>query len=1293
ETEESEEDEDSDEASEQKDQDSDETGEEAGEDQGKEADQDFTAYGEDEGFAIVPVCAGGSSVDADETTGAIRIRKTSRNNNQAWRIRRSGEYFYFESMTDGGKVVEAKGTSPGSEVEAGTEFNGSDSQLFKLEEAGDGTYFIRSGQNENIVWDVYSSSSADDTAIKLHNLHRKSNQRFRFVHLTTIEEMSDWGASRQDCFAADYDVWDGGADTSWYYADREAPVHSIDSSRELAGLSQLVREGTDDFQGRTIRLTRDISLGGLEWRRIGRKDRPFKGSFNGLGHAITGLTITTTDESDGFFGEVSGGVICNFAIKGAVSGEWNTGGVIGNLSRGHAVNIYSEVSVTRATDDNCGGICGRLGSDAYIEHCTQNARLNSGDKAPDRGGIAGYQCGVVRYCVNLQSVDCNWDHVGGIAGTCHGGKIEYCRNEGKISGGDDIQWAGGICGKADLDSVIFGCYNSGTVFSDDDDDVGGILGERVDDSKVMCCINTGRVYGDDRVGGIVGRGVCKYCFNAGYVTGDDDTGAVSGKAGGNLDWCRSLSWTAVQTCGSDSSGKGAEWKSADAVMSGEACYDLNRREAAPDLQGYGGIYGKEVFYQNIGGDPMPAFSGQKVSKSGGSYVNPDKSVRVEYKKGYGTVTGGGTYSSGRVVLKAEPADGCQFDHFEVTSPKTENRTMNQGGHPYPVTEAETYTEDEIVLTEDIDRSYTVRAVFTAYDDVPADLRQKVKIELECTDEAGGWNTSTIPVYLIDTADERHLWEVSRTSLDDKGEKVSHTFDIGAASPVAIEAWPDFGGGVTFRAYGLKARMWINDAGKAIERSNVTIRSLPFTSSGSGQDSLDIAFGNEGNSSVGVYNADGSLDVKGTYTTCSEAWEAAAKIGDQAVIRLDSVWLTSGRLILEKQKKMTLDLNGYPMIRAIRKAAKDGEVITVQEEAVLNVVDSKPGAKTCSAFAGGSIQGGRSTNGGGVLHVKGTLNMTGGAIYNGGTTDVGGGIHCRGGVVSLNGTLISNCWSNMSSSHDNNGGAIAVRDGAKVALTDCTIRACRADDKGGAIHMNSGKSELTLKNTRITGCRALSDDGGAIYQDAGLLRCENVEFDSCTARDKGGAFHKNTDDQVWFLGCTFTGNVAEKDDGGAIYLDNNYLYMRDCTLRGNAAKDRGGAIYLHSSGSIDMSGVMVVKDNDASGTFDNLVMEKGSTFYDAGLDFGSEVHLRSNSGGEVRLANTKYDITEYQMKNYLVSDYEGGLMLKNVEEVDTQLMASALSPGRLAVIIGGILIALGAASMFIVNKRKQKGGRA
>ncbi len=1294
EAEEPEEDDDRKEASDTKDQDSDEAkAEEAEESTKKATGLDFTAYGEDEGFAIVPVCAGSSSVNLVENSGKITSHKTHRGKNQAWTIHKYKDYYFFESLANGNKVIQVTDISEGSPTEAKTTFSESDRQLFKLEDAGDGSYFIHSKINEKLVWDVAGASSENGTTIQLYTLNRTNAQRFRFVHLTTVEEMSDWGASRQDCYAADYDVWDGGTDTSWYYADKNAPIYKIDSARGLAGLSQLVREGTCDFQGRTIQLTRDVNLGGTEWRRIGSKDKVFKGSFNGLGHAITGLSITTTSDEDGFFGMVEGGVIGNFAIKGSVSGDWNTGGVIGNMSRGHVVNVYSEVSITRATDDNCGGICGRLGFAACVEHCTQNARVNSGDKDPDRGGIAGYQTGLIRYCVNLQSIDCNWNCVGGISGECSSGKIEYCRNEGQVSGGGDTQYAGGICGKSSGNAVIFGCYNSGKIFSNDDDDIGGILGERDDDSIVLCCINTGRVYGDDRIGGIVGYGYCWYCFNAGYVTGDDDVGAVAGKCSPTLEWCRAMSWSSKHACGNHSDGNGAEWKDANAVMSGEVCYDLNRRDNTLDLKGYGGIY-KKVFYQNIGGDPMPTFTGQEVTKSGNSYVNKDKEVRVEYKKGYGKVTGGGSYSSGKVVLKAEPADGCLFDHFEVTSPKAENKSMHDGNHPYPATEVKTYKENEIVLTDNIDRSYTVKAVFKVYDEVPEELRQKVKIELECTDDADGWNSSTIPVYLIDSAEEKHLWEVSKSDLDGKGEKVSHTFDIGGASPVSLEAWPDFGGGFTFRSYGLKAKLWVNNSGKAIESKKVTIRSWPFISSKYGQDYMDITFGNQGNASVGIYNAAGTLNVKGTYDTCTAAWEAAQKIGDEAVIRLDSVWLTSDRLILDKKKKITLDLNGYPLIRSIRKTSKNGEVICVRSGSTLNVVDSNPTKKTCSAFAGGSIQGGRSTNGGGIFHVNGTLNMTGGTIYNGGTTDVGGGVHCRGGVVNLNKTLIANCWSNMASFSSNVGGGIAVRDGGQVTLTGCTIRACRAGNQGGAIHMNSSKSKVTLKDTKICGCRANDDDGGAIYHDTGSLYCENTTFDSNSANDKGGAVHKNTKDQAWFLNCTFTGNMVEEDDGGAIYLDDNYLYLRGCTLTGNAAHDKGGAIYLHSSGSVDMGGVMVIRKNDGAGTFDNLVMENGSSFYDLGLEPGSEVHLRSASGGEVRMGSKdkEFKMTEYQMKNFLVSDYEGGLMLKNVEEVDTKLMASAISPGKIALIIGSILIAMGAVIIGIVSRNK-KGGRA
>ena len=261
------------------------------------------------------------------------------------------------------------------------------------------------------------------------------------------------------------------------------------------------------------------------------------------------------------------------------------------------------------------------------------------------------------------------------------------------------------------------------------------------------------------------------------------------------------------------------------------------------------------------------------------------------------------------------------------------------------------------------------------------------------------------------------------------------------------------------------------------------------------------------------------------------------------------------------------------------------------------------------------------------------------------------------------------------------------------MTNCTIRACKAGEQGGALHMSSSKSKVSMKNCKISGCRAVKDDGGAVYQDDGTLRCENVTFDSNLADDKGGAFHKDTDDQVWFLGCTFTGNQADGDDGGAIYLDNNYLYLRDCTLRANAAKDKGGAIYLHDSGSVDMSGVMIVKDNDGTGSFDNLVLEKGATFYDLGLEPGSEVHLRSTSGGEVRLANKNHDISDYQVKNFLVSDAGNGLMLKNVKTVNTSLMASAMSSGKIALIIGGILILIGGTVMFLAGNTKKKGGRA
>ncbi len=1288
-------------------------------------------YSEDEYYAIVPVHAGSSSLDQRVSDGNVLLYKTHRGKNQAWRLRPYRNYYYIENVYNG-KVLEVQGDlKNGTNVRAAN-LTYKENQLWKIDPVGDGTYGILSKMNTSFGLDLAGRDASNDTNLQMWKYAYQANQRFRFVHEKTIEDMSDWGAPYSDCLGSDWDTWDGSWDNSWYYANTNARIYYIDTAAKLAGVAQLVRDNVTNFETRVIVLTKDINLAGIEWRRIGFSDRAFQGSFNGNGHVITGLAITTTDSQDGLFGEVDNGVITNLRVKGAVSGDWNTGGVVGNMIGGQLVNIYSEITIIRTLDDNAGGICGRLGTRAYVEHCTQNARVNSGDQDPDRAGIAGYATGVIRYCVNKGTIDCNWDYVGGISGNLVNGKIEYCANYGRICGGNDTQWAGGITGSVEGDGLVFGCYNEGRVISDDDDYIGGIVGERKSgDGRVYCCINAGEIDGDDKVGGIIGDGMCSYCFNAGMIDGDDRVGAVSGSAG-RLEWCRSLSWTTRSLHGSGGD-KGAEWISAESVISGELCYALNGGGNGVDLGGYGAIYDGRVFYQNLGGDVFPTFSGQAVYKSGNSYSNSEYEVRVSYLKDYGTVTGAGTYTSGKVTLSANPADGCLFDHFEVHELGVVSREMYSGTHDYPETKVTSYSEPTITLTNNIKGSYFVEAVFKVYDDTPENLRQKVKVELECVDDADGWNSSNVPLYLIDSAGERHLWEVQRSSIDGGGRKVSHTFDLGTASPVMLEIWPDFGGGLTFRALGLKARMWINNSGEAIESDKVTIRSWPFISSKFGGDYMHVSFSDVGNSTLYVTKEDGSKTVIGEYTSCSKALSEAKSRGKNAVIQMDSAWLTDSSLEISGAE-FTLDLNGYPIIRSMKKTQKNGEVIKVDGNATLHIIDSMPNRKSCSAFYGGSIQGGRSTNGAGILHVRGTLTMEGGAVYNGGTTDVGGGIKVVGGNITLENTLISNCWSNKARFYDNNAGGIAIRDGGSATLKNCTICGCKANEKGGAVHMNSSNAKLTMENVQISGCSATDDDGGGIYQDGGeivfkggkvrscqsrsdhgggiyqnqgTLYCENVIFENNTADSCGGGLYIKTDDQTWLIGCEFHGNRAE-DDGGAIYLDDNYLYLEDCTLTGNSCRDKGGAVFAEANsdtnisissglkvkftGGVDVYGKIIIRDNNGSGSYDNLVMERQAYIYNQGLAEGSDIHVRSTETGDILLGcpEEAYKISQTQMQ-YFTAD-NGKIVLRETEEKATPLLASAFSEGRIVLYIGTAVLALFTIWVLVQTIRK-KGERS
>ncbi len=1266
---------------------------------------DEPALREDVEYSIVPCCAGSCSVDLKTGEQVIRLYKTNRCAAQRWKLIRSGDDYMIQNAADADTVMDIKdGTVQSGAAVCVSKRAGSDSQLWRLEYAGDGTYVIHPKQNSSYALDVYGSHTDNGTRIDLRGCHTGSNQRFRFVDLTTAVPRAEWGAERTDCAGSDWDCWDGSFDTGWYDADPNASSYQLSAAAQLAGLARLVRDGTCDFKGKTVYLTRDIDLCSIEWMPIGNNDRPFRGSFNGHGYAIVGLALTGTGDEAGFIGKFDGGAVCNFAIRGQVSGDWNVGGVCGKLESGHIVNVYSEVTITRAAGENCGGICGRIGYAGYVEHCTQNARVSSTESKPDRGGIGGYCPGSVRWCVNMQTVASRWDYVGGIAGHLVGGKIEFCANYGQVGGAAGTESAGGIFGKGEDDACVYGCFNSGYVWSTGDDYIGGIGGRIVGDTpKVFCCINTGDAKGRDYVGGILGEGNCTACLSTGYVTGSSKYGAVTGNTKYRLDLCSALSQSAQNLNGKGgSNANGAEWVTADELISGKVCADLNSSISVSGYRPAG-----TTFFQNLGADALPDFSGATVEKNGNSYQNKNHEVCIAVSsKDAGTVNV--TQEDG-ITLAAEPNGGWKFAAFRIEIPKKTKRTMYNGEQECVSTETETVTESEYPLTSKLDKSYRIYADFVRDDGEPDDMKQIVKIELETIRGCGGWNSETVPVYLTDTAGKSHLWEISRTEIDGIGDKVSQTFDLGAAYPAAVTVYPN----TSKKDLVLQAKLTVNDADIPVQSAQVKIQSGWQPEAMANSQYVYIPFSDTGTSRVDYVGSDQRVHTE-YYDTPSKAWEAAQnRDNKQVMIQLLSPWLIDQQLEQRNNDcNVSVLLNGYPIIRSVRGVSERGGVFYIQAGASLNLKDNEPVRSSGAAFTGGSVQGGRSKNAAGLIQVDqyATFVMEGGTLYNGVTSAKGGGaIRNAGGTVELSNVLISGCKTLAGGRKDTFGGGIYT-DGGTLTMKNCTIKNCRGydhagaimikdstvtledvnilgcktdDEEGGAIYIDGGT--LTYRGGSISGCES-ADDGGAIYQESGTVLCENVRFDGNSAKKSGGALYVNSDDSTWLIGCTFRLNLCG-DHGGAIYLNENNNYLEDCTVTNNASKYNAGGIYVEEDSSIDFCGKIIIRDNDGTGTMDNLVAQKGGWIYDQGLRSGSEIHVRLKSGtGD--LTNKKYPISEYHMQ-YFRSD-SGELYMKDTKEVSTRLQASVFTEGIFGRYAGAAVIAAIGVFTLILYRKKRKG---
>ena len=227
--------------------------------------------------------------------------------------------------------------------------------------------------------------------------------------------------------------------------------YTVTSADGLMNIAKLVNGGKTDIN---ITLDKNIDLTGKDWTPIGTSvDNSYKGTFDGGGHTITGLTFTTNDKYAGLFGYLNrAGTVKNVVMEGIqiTSNHMfgNTGGVAG-FSWGTIENcsVSGSVSGTKCV----GGVVGaqKAGS---ITGCSSSATVKG---TVDVGGVAGEKWGSMTACYATGNVTL---------------EIDSPKN---LSGGGLVGFNGG--------SGVLACYATGNVTSTGSSTgnvhIGGFLGD------------------------------------------------------------------------------------------------------------------------------------------------------------------------------------------------------------------------------------------------------------------------------------------------------------------------------------------------------------------------------------------------------------------------------------------------------------------------------------------------------------------------------------------------------------------------------------------------------------------------------------------------------------------------------------------------------------------------------------------------------------------------------------------------------------------------------------------------
>jgi hypothetical protein len=279
----------------------------------------------------------------------------------------------------------------------------------------------------------------------------------------------------------------------------------------------------------------------------------FTGTFEGLGHTITGLTINrsgSTANAVGLFASTNNATLRNFQlVGGAVSGRMFVGSVAGYTNGSTTLsNVRSSASVTATTTDGsavrvgglvglmaggnaAAGISDSVATGAVSATVANNSTANVGGLVGevDAGSLSQVRStGTVTAALSAGTNDVSIT-AGGLVGRHSGGAIGNATSTGNVSGG---RYTGGLVGYLDAGSLS-NVRSDGAVSGSGD--VGGLLGFAAGTGSLTSAEARGTVSSSTTtysVGGAVGylalTGALSGITAAGNVSGGSFTGGVVG---------------------------------------------------------------------------------------------------------------------------------------------------------------------------------------------------------------------------------------------------------------------------------------------------------------------------------------------------------------------------------------------------------------------------------------------------------------------------------------------------------------------------------------------------------------------------------------------------------------------------------------------------------------------------------------------------------------------------------------------------------------------------------------------